>query len=334
MRVLIALPQQQAETGNFVTARRLQNGLQALDIDVELLPIKLDESSAITTAINRFKPDRLLLLHAWRCGFPWLNCIEASAIPTTVLLTGTDINYDIMDKEKRPTVELVLKKAAAIISQNRLTYESILNQAADWADKLHYLAPGVSLGKKPYPLRRIHNIPKDAILFLHPAGIRPVKANLELLKLCDPLALSHKNFMIAFCGPPLDPIYFNAFQTAIKQRPWSRYLGIIPADAMPAAMSEADLILNHSRSEGISNALLEAVAIGRPVLARNIAGNAEILAQGKRKQLYDSDTEFIKLAQYFFHPNARKEGSSAYNLATQAQEAKNLNSLLKSLTIS
>jgi glycosyltransferase involved in cell wall biosynthesis len=332
MRLLIIIPKQHASTGNYVTAHRLQTGLQKIGLAVELLAVDPDEPEIITTKVAAFNPDQLLLLHAWRCGKPWLAS-AATFCPTTVLLTGTDINHDINDFEKGPQTTLVLQKAAAIVSQNRLIFEATLSQSPAWIERLHYIPPGFFLGCMPYPLRQKHSIPKEAILFLHPAGIRPVKANLELLKLCDSLALCNKNFVIAFCGPPLNPDYFSEFLTAIEQRPWSRYLGTIPADAMPAAMAEADLILNHSHSEGISNALLEAVAIGRPVLARNIPGNAEILGKGKLNQLYDSDADFIKQAQGFLRPNAPKEGNSGYKLTTPAQEAERFNSLFKSLTI-
>jgi glycosyltransferase involved in cell wall biosynthesis len=42
---------------------------------------------------------------------------------------------------------------------------------------------------------------------------------------------------------------------------------------MPSAYNASQVVLNFSFSEGLSNALLEAIASGRPVLATNIAGN-------------------------------------------------------------
>jgi glycosyltransferase involved in cell wall biosynthesis len=139
--------------------------------------------------------------------------------------------------------------------------------------------------------------------------------------------------MIAFCGPPLDPDYFNKFQATLKQRPWSRYLGIIPAAAMPAAMAEADLILNHSHSEGMSNALLEAVAIGRPILARNIAGNADVVKQKKLGTLYDDDTDFLDQATLFLSSTPVKpETGQNGNLFSPKKEAVALATLLKSIS--
>ena len=71
MRLLIVVPEQPEATGNFVTARRLQSGLILLGMDVELFVCKHDDIDAFTAAVEQFRPDHLLLLHAWRSGRLW-----------------------------------------------------------------------------------------------------------------------------------------------------------------------------------------------------------------------------------------------------------------------
>ena len=297
MRLMIVLPGQHEATGNYVTAKRLQSGLKAVGMAVELFAISPENVDTYTTTIDDFRPDRLLLLHAWRTGRFWLENSIKKSCPTTVLLTGTDINQDIKNPIKGSVITEVLNNAAAIVSQNQQTIDSLRKQNHKWLDRLHYIPPGIVLGNAPYPLRQLHNIPDQVNLFLHPASIRPVKANLELLELCDTLAKRNRDFTLAFCGPALDPDYFRTFITAISQRSWSHYLGVIPPDAMPSAMAEADLVLNHSISEGMSNALIEALTVGRPVLARNIPANSDLQAFSDNIMLYDSDNEFSDLAQ-------------------------------------
>ncbi len=322
MRLLIVLPKQQKATGNFVTARRLRAGLQDLGLSVSLCAIDPSESALLTSTIDRFHPDQLLLLHAWRSGKPWLDSRRTATCLVTVLLTGTDINQGLDNPEQNGVIQTVLQQAAAIVSQNPITVSSLRAGSFPWIERLHYIPAGVLLGQSAYPLRQRHQIPKQCRLFLHPAGIRPVKANLELLLLCDEIAQQNPDFRLAFCGPKLDIDYFKKFRAALDQRPWAHYLGSIPPDAMPSALAEADLILNHSRSEGVSNALLEALAVGRPVLARNIPGNAAILTVD---ELYSSDQEFIDRARRFLlapaqsaqAPATRHQTFSAENEAEQ-----------------
>ena len=325
MRLLIVLPSQHEATGNFVTARRLQSGLQVLGMEGELFAITPDNANAFTATVERFRPDRLLLLHAWRSGRFWLENSAVNSCPTTVLLTGTDINEDVNDPVKGPVIEQVLQSATTIVSQNRQTVDSLRSHDHPWVDRLHYIPPGVDLGTTPYPLRKKHGIPDQCKLFLHPASIRPVKANLELLKLCDALAERNRNFTLAFCGPELDPDYFTTFITAIDQRPWAHYLGVIPTDAMPSAMTGADLILNHSISEGMSNALIEALAIGRQVLARNIPANSDLKAFSNNIMLYDSEQEFTDRALCFlssapFIRTLSDKNTSPFSAATEAEK--------------
>jgi glycosyltransferase involved in cell wall biosynthesis len=58
-------------------------------------------------------------------------------------------------------------------------------------------------------------------------------------------------------------------------------------------MAEADVILNNSVAEGLPNALLEATVLGRPILARDIPGNAAVVRPGVNGLLYRDGPEFL-----------------------------------------
>jgi len=164
------------------------------------------------------------------------------------------------------------------------------------AGKLQTLPPGIRLGEESYPLREKLQLGKHTPLFLHPAGIRPVKGNLELLLMCDPIAEQQPNFNLVFCGPILDEDYTASFFDTLDDRPWAHYLGEIPKMAMADCMRQADVILNNSRSEGVSNALVEAASLGRPILACDIIGNRAVVQHGKNGLLYYGQEQFIKQA--------------------------------------
>jgi len=295
MRLLIFAPEQAEATGNIVTARRLHTGLINLGINARLS--LLPESNPFTPYVDACKshrPNAVLLLHAWRTGRAWLANREQLPLPAAILLTGTDIHGGIDDAEQGATIRAVLDSADLLFTQNRLTATELI---ATWGNKVHHLPPAVQLGSAPYPLRTLHQIPAEAVLFLHPAGIRPVKANLDLLELCDPLAARHQNFRLAFCGPVLDPDYATQFFAALTNRPWASWLGIIPPEAMPAALAAADVVLNHSHSEGLCGALLEALAVGRAILAHDIPGNAAVVEADSNGLLYSDTDEFLRQAE-------------------------------------
>ncbi|MFA7536153.1 MAG: glycosyltransferase [Desulfuromonadales bacterium] len=299
MRVVIVAPRQSRATGNHISAERHRQGLTALGHEVALL--EADPREAFPTLeLNAFAPDIVHLLHAYRSGFPFL----ASGLPHpfVVTLTGTDIHQGIDDPVQGPVIREVLRRAAAVITQNALTFAALQRQS-ELAPRLHRLIPGIVLGDEPFSLRECFAITPNTTIFLHPAGIRPVKGNLELLLLLDPVAAKHPELRAVFCGPVLDTAYDNRFQAALQTRPWAIDTGAITAAAMPAVMRQSDVILNNSVCEGMPNALLEAAVLGRPILARDIPGNRAVVEHGANGLLYgDAET-------FWQHANALLDNS-------------------------
>ncbi len=292
MRVLIAIPSQHQATGNWVTGRRFQHGLESHGHTLEVCATSLDPAD-LEQAVVSFAPDLVVLLHAYRTGRPWLTVAKRHPLPFLVVLTGTDVHHGMDDPEQGPLIDEVFSKASAVVTQNPLTAKALRRSRPDLVARLHYLPPGIELGEAPYALRQLHAIPEERFLFFCPASIRPVKGVLELLYLFDSLALRRDDFHLACCGPVLDEGYGRQFLAAVAERPWASYLGIIPASAMPAAMRQADVILNNSLSEGLPNALLEAVVLGRAVLARDIPGNAAVIESGVNGLLYSDLPGFV-----------------------------------------
>ena len=67
---------------------------------------------------------------------------------------------------------------------------------------------------------------------------------------------------------------------------------------MPALLAAADIVLNCSRSEGgMANAVLEALALGRAVLASNIPGNRSLIEPGVTGLLWSSEAELAEGAE-------------------------------------
>lgn len=296
MRILIVLPRQEEATGNEVTAARHAAGLAVLGHQVLRERVTLEEGASLRAAARAFAPDVIHLLHAYRSGRPWLEA-GLEDLPCVVTLTGTDINGGIDSDEEGPIIHHVLAIARKIITPNAPTADSLRCDFPSLANRLTSLPPGIMLGTAPSPWTRAALAPPGTILFLHPAGIRPIKGNGELLDLFDPLAMAGLPFVVAFCGPPLHPGYSADFFAALAPRPWARYLGVIPPAAIPATLRQIDIVLNNSQSEGLPNALLEAAALGVPILARDIPGNAAVVKAEVNGLLYHDACSFAHQAR-------------------------------------
>lgn len=329
MRILIVIPQQDHASGNWVTARRFQRGLETLGHTTRLRDTPTEGPGLCERAISDFEPDVALLLHAYRTGKPWLETSGSVTIPSVVMLTGTDVNHGLDKSEQSGVIRATLEQARLIILQNPIIIAALAARFPDLVSKLRYVSPGILLGRQPYPLRIRHAIPQGLTLFLLPAGLRPVKGVLEILTPFDQLAAEGAPFLLAACGPVLDKDYGDRFLAAVQQRPWARYLGIVPPEAMAQAMRDADVVLNNSISEGLANSLLEAATLGIPILARNNPGNAAIVQHGLNGVLYDSAADCVELARELLRADRRRHLSRPDPRFDPAREAGELAIVLR-----
>jgi glycosyltransferase involved in cell wall biosynthesis len=144
----------------------------------------------------------------------------------------------------------------------------------------------------PYDLNARWPLPADRLLFLLPAGIRPVKAPRAPLAPLDSLAATDARVRLAYAGPVLDADEHEALRRELARRPWARYLGAVPHGQMASLLTEADVVLNCSVSEGgMANAVLEALALGRAVLASDIPGNRAIIEDDVTGLLFGDSRE-------------------------------------------
>jgi len=75
----------------------------------------------------------------------------------------------------------------------------------------------VYLGKDDFDLRGAAGCgPKDLLFFL-PAGIRPVKGNLECLRMLKGVHEQRPQIRVLFAGDPLDPEYSAKFEREVKE---------------------------------------------------------------------------------------------------------------------
>ncbi|MFB3884025.1 MAG: glycosyltransferase [Thermodesulfobacteriota bacterium] len=246
--------------------------------DVEVLATEDLEGSALGQRLSRSKPDLIHLHHAFRTGQLLFGPSIDSMINGRALVVspgGTDIHLDTQEEDRRRIIIQVFEKARAIIAQSREMVQRIVECYPQFQNKILILPKSYCwMGEEEFDLRGASNCGPEDILFFFPAGIRPVKGNLEALYLLERVHTLRPSIRAVFAGPVLDKDYAGRFEQEVKRlHAFCRWLPPIPFQAIRSAYRGADVILNVSSSEGISNVLLEAKAAGKPILASDIPGN-------------------------------------------------------------
>lgn len=298
-------------TGNAETVHRMRAALAPVARTV-VRPLLADPEDAAALARDatdlaqqaaREGAELALGVHVYRAGtlfaaaFPAAHGDRgdvAAALPFGLFASGTDANDDIGKPARRQTMAAALAQADFLLclTDDLRARLSTLPLPAD----TRVCANGISVATESrYSLRAALGLRDEQPMVLLPAAIRPVKGVLPLLDgLLPALAGRHRDHVLVIVGPTLDDDYRAQVDARIAQalQSWPQLAGrIVLHDGLPhadylAALREAQLVINHSTSEGQSHVLLEAMAAGVPVLASDIPGNRSIVAHGQTGRLF------------------------------------------------
>ncbi len=121
----------------------------------------------------------------------------------------------------------------------------------------------------------------DRPLVLAVGNIRHVKGHDILIQAAARVLERLPYVRFAIAGEVLETAYFDQLQAQIEHEGMgasTQFLGGVRD--LSATLQKADILVLPSRSEGFSNALIEAMAYGLPVVATAVGGNAEAVDHG------------------------------------------------------
>ena len=279
--------------GNAITAERIVAGLRERGEEVSVWDLSATAEADIAGEVEACRPALVHAFHAYRSGPLALRLARRLEVPLVVTLTGTDANHELLDPEHAPTVRRVLEGAAAVTAFDASIGERVAAVLPDLRARLVVVPQAAHFAEaEPFDLDARWALPADRVLFLLPAGIRPVKAPLRPLGPFDRVVAADPRVRLLYVGPVLDPVEGRALAKALAGRPWARHLGPIAHAAMPSLLARADVVLNCSISEGgMANSVLEAQALGCAVLAADIPGNRALVEHEVTGLVFASDAE-------------------------------------------
>jgi glycosyltransferase involved in cell wall biosynthesis len=283
--------------GNAVTVDRIARGLRERGLTLRVWDLSESDEAAVAGEVEAYQPSLVHAFHAFRVGPLALRLARRAEIPLVVTLTGTDANHDLFDPERAPVVRRVLEGAAAVTAFHESIVSRVAASLPDMAARLVVVPQAVRFDAvEPFDLHARWPLPAARTLFVFPAGIRMVKQPLLPLPVFDRVVAARPDVRLLYAGPVLDEDEGRALARALAGRAWARHVGAVPHAQMASLLSQADVVLNCSLSEGgMANSILEAFAQGRAVLASDIPGN-RTLVQDDVTGLIFSDTDGLETA--------------------------------------
>lgn len=134
-------------------------------------------------------------------------------------------------------------------------------------------------------------------MFLLICGLRQVKDPLYLVDAFSEWHQEEPNVYMVIVGPEVDPVFTREVKAKVKRTSGVRLIGEMAQEDLHALVKNCSAVVNSSVSEGMSAAILEAMDLEVPVLARNIPGNVAVVKHEVTGLLFSDPQEFVQLAK-------------------------------------
>lgn len=204
---------------------------------------------------------------------PNLYALIAASSRTPVIPNVTGLSAFLFRKGFLPRIvsglqRRLFRKAAIVFCQNKSTYNAFSELDLNNLDLLP--GSGVNLDEirfVEYPL------PKDKIECVLVARVQKDKGYYEFIEASQKLSAYH----FTVVGASED----DQIVDRIKGLENVNYLGQLPHDETLKKIAESHVLILPSYHEGMANVILEAHALGRPVLTTDVAGCIDAIEDGR-----------------------------------------------------
>jgi len=281
-------------------------------------------------------------------GYAGTIASKISGVRLSAMARGDDVHAW---PEKNPTlfenIQVVFDHAQVLVATSKQLAKDTMGCVKRNTQPVHTIYNGLELDRfKPLKdqaprlkQQRHFGLPEGQRFLLCVATPVVLKGWLELLNAVRDLGETFSGWTLLMVAPPRDSpdaldLEKEAMARGIANR--TKFLGaILPAD-MPALFQAVDGFVLPSYNEGLSNAVLEALASGLPTITTDVGGHAEFIKNSENGMLIEPrNSEQLSSAikklitdKDFRESISSKARASVENIGTYQENAQRLLNLL------
>ncbi|WJG10450.1 glycosyltransferase [Aliiglaciecola sp. LCG003] len=204
--------------------------------------------------------------------------------PVTITLRGTELSHSL-DQDKKPLLLQAWQQADHMICVSESLKQLAVGLGAD-ERKFTVVGNGVDTQKfNPLPkldARKDLNISADAKVMITVGGLVKRKGFHRVIACMPELLQIHPNLVYLIVGGASaegnieQELRQQASALGLSDR--VKFLGSLPPEQLSVPLSAADVFVLSTANEGWANVILESMACGTPVVATDVGGNKEVIA--------------------------------------------------------
>lgn len=230
--------------------------------------------------LRRVKPD---IVHT-HCSVPGIVGRIAARLAGVPVVVHTVHGFAFHDGSRgvTPALAVAVERLAGrltdvLLSQNREDMAQAVRHGIVDSERLHWIGNGIALERFPAVEPRPEG--ERPVIITCVARLEPVKNHLLLLEAARLLKDREKRFELWLVGGGEERASYRTTCAAWGLGSHVRFLGY--RDDIPALLAQSDIGALTSLKEGIPRAVLEAMAVGLPVVATNVTGTREVVRNGE-----------------------------------------------------
>ncbi|HMN60224.1 MAG TPA: glycosyltransferase [Anaerolinea sp.] len=253
--------------------------------------------------------------------FPWVLAADEymdwfthQGVPVVVSLRGSMVNVDPHVPPKKDMVRSSLQRVFSRAAAVHCVSQDILDEAVQYGLDPHkavVIRPAVDPGFFTPPAERSNN-PRFTILNTGSlVWVKGYEYALSSIRLLVDSGVDAE-FHIIGDGPERQRILYTIQDLGLEDR--VALLGKLPPTQVRDHLQQADVFMLSSLSEGISNAVLEAMACGLPVVTTDCGGMREAVTDGVEGfvvPVRDPDAMANALLKLALNPSLREQMGTA-----------------------
>lgn len=194
-------------------------------------------------------------------------------IPLITVLRGSDVSAEANKRKSTVALSLAVRFSTKVVCVSDNFYLKMVSQYPTYRDKFTMIPNGVDSDL----VSAEYTTDKSPVVLSTVGNLNPKKGVRVIVEACKILHDKGIRILLNVIGDGPEKLDLVALAKTLGLSKHINFVGVVPHHEVGRYLSESNIFVFASVSEGRANVILEAMASGLPIVASDIAANKELV---------------------------------------------------------